>query len=110
MLNTALGYGAICLGKAWLGLGDLSANAAGYAVGLLTGFLLHRIWTFSHTGPALPALLRFLAIFGVAYALNLGVVVALIGIGIGGYVAQAAGIVPYAAFMYLASRRHAFNH
>lgn len=109
ILNTAVGLSVIFAAKAFLGLADLPANAAGYAVGLALSFLLNRQWTFGHRGRVSPALLRFLAVFALAYLANLLTVFTLRDLAqVDSYLAQAAGVVPYTALFFLASRAFVF--
>ncbi len=108
-LNTALGLAVIFAAKALLGWGDLAANAFGYAIGLLASFVLNRAWTFRDRGDIGPALFRFLAAFALAYTANLAVVFGLRDLAaVDAYVAQAAGVVPYTALFFLASRAFVF--
>ncbi len=110
VFNTALGLAVIFAAKALLDWGDLSANATGYAVGLLASFVLNRHWTFRDRGDAGVALLRFVVAFAVAYSANLATVFGLRDlVGVNAYLAQAAGIVPYTALFFLASRRFVFR-
>jgi putative flippase GtrA len=108
--NTLIGLGVIYACKRLLGFGDVLANVSGYAVGLTIGFMLNRRWTFGHTGNVRVAALRFLAVFGVAYSVNLlCVLLAIRAAGIDDYVSQAIGILPYTAIFYLGSRLYAFR-
>jgi putative flippase GtrA len=109
VLNTVVGLTCIFAAKALLGWGDLAANAGGYAVGLITSFALNRAWTFRDRGRISPALLRFLGAFALAYLANLLTVFGLRDLaGVNSYVAQAAGVVPYTALFFLASRAFVF--
>ena len=109
VFNTAIGLACIFAAKALLAWGDLAANAGGYAVGLASSFVLNRHWTFGDRGRVSPALLRFLAAFLVAYLANLATVFALRDLaGVDSYLAQAAGVVPYTALFFLASRIFVF--
>lgn len=108
MLNTVVGLGTTYACKYLGGMGDVPANMVGYAVGLTHSFLWNRHWTFAHAGAALPAAARFVLVFLVAYAVNLLVVIGAIRAGVNTYVAQAAGIFPYTALLYLGSRFLAF--
>ena len=109
-LNTGVGLGVIYLAKYALDAGDVSANALGYAVGLVLSFALNRSWTFGHTGPVHKAAARFAVVIALAYLLNLATVLFSIhALGVNGYVAQALGIVPYTAFTFIASRYWAFE-
>ena len=108
--NSAVGLSVIYAAK-WLAhCGDVLANALGYGVGLLMSFLLNKNWTFGYNGPAGRAMSRFLLVFALAYALNLAsVLLAIRYLGLGGYLAQALGIVPYTVFGFLASRYYVFR-
>lgn len=109
-VNTFIGLGVIYACKRLLEFGDVLANVSGYAVGLTIGFMLNRHWTFGHTGNVRVAALRFLAVFGVAYSVNLlCVLLAIRAAGIDDYVSQAIGILPYTAIFYLGSRLYAFR-
>ena len=108
--NTLLGLAIIYLAKWGAGLHDALANFLGYAFGLCLSFLLNKTWTFRYAGPTTAALVRFLLVAAVAYALNLATVMLAIDFfRINSYAAQALGIVPYTAFTYLASRYFAFH-
>ncbi|MGQ0593983.1 MAG: GtrA family protein [Gammaproteobacteria bacterium] len=109
-VNGVVGLSVIYACKRLLGLGDIPANASGYAVGLVFSFVLNRHWTFGHTGNTWVAVLRFLAVYAVAYSVNLVCVLFAIRVaGIDGYVSQAIGILPYAAIFYLGSRLYVFR-
>ena len=110
VLNTLLGLLAIYLCKWLLGLGDVLANFCGYVIGLSFSFVVNRSWTFRHSGAVLPALVRFLAVFAVAYALNLAtVLLAIHAFEVNAYLAHAIGVVPYTLFFFLGSRYYAFR-
>lgn len=107
--NTIVGLLVIYASLYALGLGNVSANALGYAVGISLGFVLNRNWTFRHRGSQLAALARFLLVLGIAYGVNLAVVLfAAEQLHLNRYVAQAMGIVPYTLIGYLGSRYFAF--
>ena len=109
--NTFAGLATIFLLKWRLAMTDAAANAAGYLVGLTISFSLNRHWTFRGSTSALPAAaLRFVAVFVAAYLINLGTVLTLTGAaGVNGYLAQAAGVLPYTTVFYLGSRYIAFR-
>lgn len=107
--NTTLGLALIFGCKAFLGVGDVAANLVGYAIALLMGFALNKHWTFEHRGDTAHAMGRYLLVLVAAYAANLGTVLFAIDLmHLGGYWAQALGVVPYAATGYLGSRFFAF--
>jgi len=109
LANTMIALGIIYLLKWLVGVGDTAANVGAYSLGLAASFLFNRNWTFHHSGAWLPALARFLLVFAVAYAVNLGTVLVLLEqFRMNGYAAQALGIPPYTALFYLGSQYVAF--
>ena len=110
VVNTAVGLGTIFALKALAGWGDIPANVAGYAVGLITSFVLNRQWTFRHQGAWAGALLRFVAVFGVAYTANLLVLLHLRDAwGVNAYLAHALATIPYTVLFFAGSRWFAFR-
>lgn len=109
LVNTLLGLTVILLLKL-IGAGDVSANAFGYACGLLLSFTLNSRWTFAYKGKALPALARFVMVISFSYLLNLATVLMCINLlNIDSYAAQAAGVLPFSVASYLGSRWIAFR-
>lgn len=109
--NTVIGFGIIVLAREALGFAHLTANAIGYAAGLLIGFVLNRTWTFRHTGAAGSALWRFLIVFGVAYAANLAIMsVTIERWSRWPYLSHLAGLVVYTMIFYAGSRFFAFRN
>jgi putative flippase GtrA len=105
VLNMVVGLLVIYACKWFFDANDVAANAIGYAAGLTTSFTLNSRWTFAYRGPQLPALLKFLGVALVAYAMNLLTVVMMIDhAGVNGYLAQALGIPAYTLTTYLASK------
>jgi len=110
IVNTLVGLGTIFLLKGVFGFDDVAANALGYAVGTVLGFVANRQWTFGSTGPWRSELVRYVTVLLAGYAINLAAVLWLIrGVGIDPYVAQAAGVVPYTLFVFLMSRSFVFE-
>ena len=108
VLNTVLTAAVIFGLKATLGIADAAANAAGYAVGLACSFALNRRFTFGHQGSPLASLGRFAVVCALAYAINLGTVLGLIGAGLNDYLAHLAGMPLYTAVSYLGCRYFVF--
>lgn len=107
VLNTTAGLGAIYGARA-LGLDEVPANAAGYALGLALSFTLNRRWTFRQRGP-LPALaLRFAVVTLFAWLLNLAVLLVLLRWDVAGALAQAGAVATYTVASYLGLRCWAF--
>jgi glycosyltransferase involved in cell wall biosynthesis/putative flippase GtrA len=110
VVNTLVGLAAIYAAMYFLGFDTVAANALGYGVGILVSFLLNKQWTFANSDQAIPTLLRFLLVIGLAYAVNLAVVVAAdYHFGLDKYLAQAMGLVPYTLTAFLGSRYYAFK-
>ncbi len=109
-LNTAIGLSVIFAGIS-LGLGDVSANVCGYAVGLTASFFLNRRWTFSHEGHLDARLLaRYLSSFAIAYLSNLFVTLSLIESGlVPRPVGHVVGAIVYTALFYLFCRGFVFS-
>ena len=108
--NTLVALSIIYAAKWFADFGDVAANALGYGVGLLASFTLNSRWTFTHSGPQLPALAKFLLVALVAYGMNLlTVMVAIHYIGLNDYIAQALGIPPYTLTSFLASKYFVFR-
>lgn len=109
VVNTVVGL-AVIYGLMALGVGDVAANAGGYAVGLMVSFRLNARWTFRRQHAGLGAALRFALVIGVAYACNLAaMLVARDGLGLGSHLAQLVGVVVYAGIGFLGSRSFAFR-
>jgi len=107
--NTIFGLLIIYLLKWQFWLDDITANAIGYALGILLSFILNKRWSFQHDGAIFPALIRFLLVTALAYISNLAVVLASINLlYFNGYLAQALGIPLYTIVSYLGSRFYAF--
>ena len=108
--NTAVGLGTIWALKFFGRVADVPANFLGYCVGLACSFVLNRRWTFEHRGAVLPALLRFLLVFAVAYGANLGCMLMLRDhFGVNAYWAHLLATVPYTVLFFIGSRTLAFR-
>jgi putative flippase GtrA len=60
------------------GIGPKLAMTIAYATGLAQTFFFNRRWTFEHRGGAGAALVRYVATYGVGYALNLAALALLV--------------------------------
>lgn len=110
LLNTAVGLAVIFLLMRIGQLDYIVANFLGYIVGFGISFALNRNWTFEHKGSLLDAGLQWALVVGVAYLLNLGVVIALHEFfGINSYVSQALGVAVYTAFAFVLGRFYVFR-
>lgn len=108
--NTTVALGCVLAGKAVLGLPDLVANALGYTIGITQSYSLSRSFIFRHTGSFQSSLWRFLSVVAAGYLLNVGVLFAAVKrLGVNAYLAQVLGMAAYAIFVFVASRRFAFD-
>ena len=108
--NTLVGLMVIYACKWLFRLDDVTSNVIGYLIALANSFFLNRAWTFTNTGPVLPAMIRFLGVFVIAYLVNLATVMLAIDLlRVNAYLAQACGIAPYTIVSYLGSRYFAFR-
>jgi putative flippase GtrA len=105
--NTGAGLLFIYAARA-LGLGEISANAIGYALGLVLSFALNRQWTFGHQGRLLPSAAKFVLVVFVAWIANVAVVLELMRWGAEPVFAQAGGVLPYAFVNFVGCRWWAF--
>ena len=71
VFNTAFGYGMIFACMYLAGLSPEVSNVIGYAISLSTSYLLHRNYTFKSKQRHRGEIVRFLAVFAIAYAANL---------------------------------------
>lgn len=107
--NTLVGIVVIFGLKALLGANDFLANALGYLTGMLVSFVGNANWTFSFTGPPGRAFPRFALIVALAYGANLAAfTLAAYAIGVNSYLAQLAGVGPYALLMYFGMKHYVF--
>lgn len=101
MVNTAIGASVIFVLTA-LGTHYALANAIGYAVGLLTSFLLNRNWTFKTRTRDTGQIARFAIVFAVAYSVNLAVVTGAIEVlGLDPLLSQIAGVAAYVMLSFI---------
>ena len=109
LLNTVVGLSAIYGLMIFLHLGATLANALGYLLGLAVSFSLNRRWTFASARPVAGDLRKYLLSAGIAYALNLGTVVAAVTSSVNPYLAQLLGVGVHAASFFLACRLFVFG-
>lgn len=110
LANSAVGW-AVIFGGLWAGMSGLAANAAGYGVGLILSFTLNRRYVFGVRGAVQGReVARFLAAFGVAYAINVAVLLAAQAVlGADNPLAQLPAIAAYVAIFFLLSQRFVFR-
>lgn len=106
--NTAIGYGVVFFLQA-SGFGVVSANATGYAFGLMFSFFVNRCWSFESKVSLQQSLPRFLMITALAYLANISTVLLFIySIGVDPYLGQLTGAIPYFLIGYFGAKFFAF--
>ena len=106
--NTLVGFGVIAALDVGLGASPITANALGYAAGMLCGFLLNRRFVFRSDARMRAVGPKYLAAVMLGFALNQVVLRA--GLMLLGaerpalLVAQGGGMISYSAFVFLAFR------
>jgi putative flippase GtrA len=110
VLNTAVGLGTIFALKWFLNMGDIPANLLGYAVGLVVSYVVNSRWTFRYRESLLPVLPQYALVVLVAYLANLASVhLCIEQLHLDSYLAQAVGVIPYAALSYVLLRWFVFG-
>lgn len=108
-LNTAAGFSVIFLLTA-LGASPFTANAAGYLVGLVLGFVVTRKFVFVSQGHVTSEAVRYLTAFLFCFVLNLLTLgLALKSLQWPAIPAQLLAAAVYTASMYLLSRYLVFT-
>lgn len=109
VLNTVLGYTVIFACMYLFGLGAVTSNVIGYAVGLVVSYTMNRTFTFRSVASAPREMVRFVAIFLLAYLANLGVLVVLIRYaGVHEGAAQIPAGVVYFALSFVLNKYYVF--
>jgi putative flippase GtrA len=108
--NSVVGF-SVLLGALRLGFSDIAANFAGFAVGLTVGFVANRQWTFAVRGRvSLAEVARYLLGFGLAWSLNITVVMIGMHAGYAGSpFIHLAGIAGYSLVFFFISRFFVFG-
>lgn len=110
VFNTILGY---CVIFACMYLAKMSpeiSNVAGYAVGLVASYVLNRKYTFNSKQHQHSEIIRFLAVFVLAYALNFAVLVILIHrIGIHEGASQVLAGLVYVVASFILNKYYVFK-
>lgn len=108
-VNTGTGLATIAVATLGFGLNAYAANGLGFVAGITVGFLLNRFWTFRSEASVAAAGPRYLLVFLVSYAVNLGILSALLALAPAYPIAaQAAALAGYSIVFYLLCRRIVF--
>jgi putative flippase GtrA len=108
-VNTGIGLATVIAASQVPGVNAYVANGAGLAAGFIVGFQLNRRWTFRSLRSVAMTAPRYLLVFLVSYAINLGVLaVALESAAIHPIIAQAAALTAYSLVFYFLCRMVVF--
>lgn len=111
VFNTVLGYCIIFACMYLAKMSPESSNVAGYAVGLVASYVLNREYTFNSKQNRRNEIIRFLAVFLVAYAANFAALLVLIHkIGIHEGVSQIFAGLIYVIASYVMNKYYVFNN
>jgi len=109
VVNTVVGVAVIVGAHRLLGWGPLASNAAGYAVGFVLSYVLHRRVTFRSSAPTARSLPRYALVLAAGYAANVAVLLALLALGAPFALAQLAALITFSALVFAGSRAFAFD-
>lgn len=110
VFNTVLGYGVIFACMYLAKMTPENSNVAGYLVGLFASYVLNRKYTFNSTQNQRKEIIRFLAVFVVAYASNFMILEILIyKIEMHEGVSQVLAGVAYVIVSYMMNKYYVFK-
>lgn len=106
----------IIMAVSWLlmhlfGINFYVANIVAYVLALVNNFYWNRIWVFRSTGERMGRqALMFLAAYGIAYLVQLGVIAVLVQwLGVNKDLANFIGLFPFGATNFLLNKFFAFR-
>lgn len=106
--NTLCGFATIFL-MMWLGFSPLSANVAGYAVGIFIGFILTKRFVFRSNGHIVTESFRYLIAFTISFICNLLALRASLDIvQLNPFLAQIVSAAFFTISMYILTRLFVF--
>lgn len=110
-LNTVVALGVIYVFSEILRVHYVLANAAGYAVGLAIGFVMHRKVTFAGAdkSAAKRQVAPFLGVFAVSYLIQLGLLVALHRAGMVDFFSQVVALGVYVIISFIGHKYLTFR-
>ena len=110
LVNTVVGYGVFWISLRWANYSPETANAIGYAFGLLVAFLLNRFFVFVAASSTIFTVIRFIFAFAIAFAINQATLYFCFRIlMIPAEIAQIIAMVSYTITFYLLNKYYAFK-
>jgi putative flippase GtrA len=111
VLNTLITLASIYIASNIFNAHYIAANAIGYTLGFLNSYICNKLWTFKSKGPVRSETLKFIAVTGVCYLLQLVFLVILKeGMGINKDMAQLVAMVFYTFINFLGHRYFTFRN
>jgi putative flippase GtrA len=108
--NTLFGYALIFGFMFGVGWSPEASNVAGYAIGLITSYLMNRSFTFRSTNERGSEFLRFLVVFFISFGANFVALWLLLHVfDVTDWVAQIVAGFFYVATSYLLNRAFVFS-
>ena len=92
-----------------VGLDPVLAVTLVWVIGVAITFVFNRSWTFRYTGAVTPALIRYGLLYGVAYALNVLLLLVLVHAGYPHAIVQGVLIVLIAVGLFTVQRLWVFR-
>lgn len=105
-LNTGFSYGAYAL-LVYCGLNYAISNFISLMLGIMFSFRTQSKVVFENTRS--HGFLRYIAVWGVIYCLNVGTIALLMRIGLNAYVGGLLAIFPTAVFSYVLQKMFVFD-
>lgn len=110
VFNTLYGFAIIFACMYWFGLGTFVSNAIGYVCGLITSYVLNRVFTFKSEATGPGEAMRFLIVFVLAYVANLALLYACVHWGgIHAGLSQVIAGTAYVAASFLLNKFYVFR-
>jgi putative flippase GtrA len=109
LVNTGIGYFIIFLCQYGLNLPPELSNALGYGLGMMISYTLNRTFTFGNPPTTRVMALRFAVVNGIAYLLNLGMLVLLLRVGVHAGLSQVLAGGVYVAASFLVNKHYVFR-
>ncbi len=110
VLNTLLGYAVIFACMYGAGLSPELSNVAGYAVGLFLSYFLNKFYTFESASKSHKEIMRFLAVFALAYGANfIALQVLIYQMGIYKGLSQVLAGIIYIVASFLLNKHYVFE-
>lgn len=110
IVNTLITLAVIYIASSIFHVHYIAANVIGYTLGFLNSYICNKLWTFKSKGPVRSETLRFIAVTGFCYLLQLGFLVMLKeGVAINKDLAQLFAMVFYTVINFFGHRFFTFS-